>query len=138
MAEALRAAGFRITQQRKAILKFLGSSKGHPSAQQVFQEARKEYPGISLATVYNTLDTLVKRGLIKVMEFQHMDNRHETNLNPHINLICTGCGKIQDFGEGLPIPEESVKKKLGFEVREYRVEYYGICAECRARRKMGA
>lgn len=137
MAEALRVAGFRITQQRKAILKVLGSTKAHPSARQVFQEAQKEYPGISLATVYNTLETLVKRGLIKVMDYQYVDNRHETNLDPHINLICTVCGKIQDFGEGLSIPKESVKKELGFEVQEYRMEYYGICADCMALSKKG-
>ena len=137
MAEALRAGGFRITQQRKAILKVLASTDAHPSARQVFKEARKEYPGISLATVYNTLDTLVKRGLIKVMDYQYMDNRHETNLDPHINLICTECGKIQDFGKGLTIPKEKVKKSLGFEVQEYRMEYYGLCADCRALNKKG-
>lgn len=137
MAETLKDAGFRITQQREAILKVLASTDAHPSARQVFQEAKKEYSGISLATVYNTLEILVKRGLIKVMDYQYTDNRHETNLDPHINLICTVCGKIQDFGEGLSIPEESVKKKLGFEVQEYRIEYYGLCADCMALSKKG-
>lgn len=132
MEEALRAAGYRITRQRKAILNYLAATDAHPSAQQVFQEAKKDYPGLSLATVYNTLETLARIGLIKVLDFQAADNRHETNLAPHVNLICTVCGKIQDFEQGSTIHMNKVKKELGFEVKGFRLEYYGICSECRA------
>ena len=131
MEKALCAQGCRITRQRKAILKYLASTDSHPSARQVFQEARKDYPGLSLATVYNTLETLVRVGLIKVMDFQTADNRLETNLLPHINLICTMCGKIQDFEEGLPVHLDKVKERLGFEVQDFRMEYYGVCAKCK-------
>ena len=71
-------------------------------------------------------------GLIKVMDFQAKDNRHETNLVPHINLICTECGKIQDFEEGSSIHASEVKKNFGFQVEDFRLEYYGICSACRA------
>ena len=133
MEKALRAAGYRITRQRKAILNYLATTDAHPSAQQVFQEARREHPGLSLATVYNTLETLARMGLIKILDFQAMDNRHETNLLPHINLICTLCGKIQDFEEGSPILAGEVKQKFGFQVEDFRLEYYGLCSTCRVR-----
>jgi Fe2+ or Zn2+ uptake regulation protein len=133
MEEALRAAGCRITRQREAIVSYLASTKSHPSARQVFQETKKDCPGMSLATVYNTLEVLAKMGLIKVMDFQAMDNRHETNLAPHINLICTSCGTIQDFEERSNIHIEKAKEEFGFEVKDFRMEYYGICSECRAR-----
>jgi Fur family peroxide stress response transcriptional regulator len=132
MEKALRAAGYRITRQRKAILNYLATTDAHPSAQQVFQEAKKNHPGLSLATVYNTLETLARMGLIKILDFQAMDNRHETNLVPHINLICTLCGKIQDFEEGSTIRASEVKQKFGFQVENFRLEYYGICSACRA------
>jgi len=135
MEKSLRAAGCRLTRQRRAILDFLTSTDSHPSARQVFQKAEKNCPGLSLATVYNTLDTLVKVGILKVLDFDSMDNRHETNLALHINLICTLCGKIQDFEEGSTLYTERVKKQAGFEVRDYRMEYYGICSECRAARR---
>jgi Fur family peroxide stress response transcriptional regulator len=131
MEVAIRAAGYRVTRQRKAILDYLASADSHPSAREVFQEAKKNCPGLSLATVYNTLEALVQLGHIKVLDFGSMDNRHETNLTPHINLMCTLCGKIQDFEEGSPIYMEQVRKKAGFEVQGYRMEYYGICNECR-------
>ena len=134
MEEALRAAGYRITRQRKAILNYLAATDAHPSAQRVFQEAKKDYPGLSLATVYNTLETLARMGLIKVLDFQAIDNRHETNLAPHVNLICTVCGKIQDFEKESGIHKDKVKKEYGFEVKGFRMEYYGTCADCTNRR----
>ena len=130
MEKALRAAGCRITRQRKAILNYLAATDAHPSARQVYLEARKEYPGLSLATVYNTLERLVRLGLIKVLDFQIMDNRHETNLSPHLNLICTVCGSIQDLEGEMYIDAETVKEKAGFDVQDCRMEYYGVCAEC--------
>ena len=133
MEEALRAAGYRLTRQRKAILNYLATTDAHPSAQQVFQEAKKDHPGLSLATVYNTLETLARVGLIRILDFQAMDNRHETNLVPHINLICTECGKIQDFEEGSTIHAGEVKEKFGFQVEDFRLEYYGVCSVCRTR-----
>lgn len=133
MEEALRAAGCRITRQRRVILEYLASTQAHPSARQVFEEVGKHNPGISVATVYNTLGVLARKGLIKVMEFDALDNRYDSNLSPHINLICTSCGKIQDLEEGFPRHPEKVRQRTGFEVLDYRMEYYGICAECRVR-----
>lgn len=130
LIEALRAAGYRLTRQRRAILAYLGTTNSHPSARQIFQEVRKIHPGLSLATVYNTLGVLVDRGLIKVLEFE-LDNRYEVNLNPHINLICTLCGKIQDLTGEIPCIPEKIEEQVGFQVMDYRLEYYGICPECR-------
>lgn len=133
MEGALRAAGCRITRQRRVILEYLASTQAHPSARQVFEEVEKHSPGLSLATVYNTLGVLARKGHIKVMEFDALDNRYDPNLSPHINLICTSCGKIEDLEEGLPSHPEQVRQRTGFEVLDYRMEYYGICAECRDR-----
>lgn len=137
MEKALRAAGYRLTRQREAILNYLATTDDHPSAQKILHEAKKGYPGLSLATVYNTLETLARMGLIKILDFQAMENRHETNLIPHINLICTFCGKIQDFEEGSTIHADEVKQRFGFQVEDFRLEYYGICSACRARASRG-
>jgi len=132
LKEVLRTSGCRITPQRSAILRYIASTDTHPSARRVFEEARKTYPGLSLATVYNTLETLGRMGLVKVMDFQATDNRHETNLYPHINLICKICGAIYDFDADVSLHLDRVEKKLGFEVQGYRMEYYGVCARCKA------
>jgi len=133
MEGALRAAGSRISSQRRTIIAYLASTTSHPSARQVFHETRKRQSDLSLATVYNTLGILTRKRLIKVMQFDVTDNRYEPNVAPHINLICTSCGKIEDLEQAVPVRPEEIKEKVGFEVLDSRLEYYGLCAECRAR-----
>jgi Fur family transcriptional regulator, peroxide stress response regulator len=130
----LQRAGNRLTPQRRAILDYLASTDIHPNAQQIFQEVQKTHPDISLATVYNTLKRLVRLGFLKMLEVEP-DNRCETNLSQHINLICNICGKIQDMEGGLTIDSEEVLHRFGFQVIDSRMEYHGVCSACRDRQK---
>jgi Fur family peroxide stress response transcriptional regulator len=132
MEQALRAAGYRVTGQRKAILDYLVSTLEHPGAYKIFEEVKKVQPRLSLATVYNTLQVLTLNGLIKILTFRE-DNRYEANLSFHINLICTSCGRIRDFEAGTHMSPEEVREKIGFEVMTYRMEYHGLCSECKAK-----
>ena len=132
MEQALRAAGYRITGQRKAIVDYLVSTLDHPGAYKIFEEVKKVQPRLSLATVYNTLQVLARNGLIKMLTFRE-DNRYEANLSFHINLICTSCGRIEDFEAGTHMSPEEVREKIGFEVMTYRMEYHGLCSECKAK-----
>ena len=65
------------------------------------------------------------------MEFEAGDNRYDTNVSPHINLVCTVCGVITDFEGKPPVSSEDIRKELGFETTDIRMEYQGICARCR-------
>jgi len=78
------------------------------------------------------LQVLARNGLIKMLTFRE-DNRYEANLSFHINLICTSCGRIQDFEAGTHMSPEEVREKVGFEVMTYRMEYHGLCSECKAK-----
>jgi Fur family peroxide stress response transcriptional regulator len=96
MVAALKKAGYRITRQRRAIIEFIAGRKDHPSARQIFDEIKSD-SGISFATIYNTLKTLVGMELIKEIDFEHGENRYDTNLVPHLNLVCIKCANIQDL-----------------------------------------
>ncbi len=126
----LLSAGVRLTPQRQAILAYLATTGTHPSARRVFDEVRELYPKISLATVYNTVSLLIRLGHLKVLEVAEK-RRLEVNLQPHINLICLRCQRIQDLPEPLTLPGAYVHQELGFAVLDYRFEYLGLCAECR-------
>ena len=130
----LQRAGIRLTPQRRAILDYLASTDIHPSAQQIFQEVKKIHPDISLATIYNTLKRLESLGLVKMLEIEP-DNRCETNLSQHINLICDICGKILDMQGGFTVNSEEVLHRCGFQVHDSRMEYHGVCSACRDRQK---
>ena len=82
--------------------------------------------------VYNTLATLVNLGLIREMEFEATDNRYDTNLAPHMNLVCVLCGTIIDVDQRWPVSADTIRRSHGFEVVDLRVEGRGICAKCRA------
>ncbi len=131
MEQALRRAGCRMTPQRRAILDYLVSTLEHPGAYKIFEEVKKVQPRLSLATVYNTLHVLTQNGLIKMLTFRE-DNRYEADLSFHINLICTSCGRIQDFAAETQMSPEEVRERMGFEVMTYRMEYHGLCSECKA------
>ena len=129
MLTALKKAGFRLTKQRLAIIDFIAGREDHPSARQILNEINSDI-GISFATIYNTLETLVELELIKEIDFEHGENRYDTNLIPHLNLVCVKCGKIEDVDFKLPVSPEEIKAKINFTTTNYRLEYIGICSKC--------
>jgi len=96
--QKLKERGLKLTPQRLAIIDVLVQrSSLHPGASLIFQEARKKTKRLSLSTVYATLDEFAKLGIIKMLEFDRMENRYEGNVETHINLVCKGCKKIIDY-----------------------------------------
>lgn len=132
MLRTLQHAGCRITRQRSAIINHLAGRIDHPSARRIYDSLVEREPGLSLATVYNTLSTLVDNGLVRSLDFDGSDNRYDTNTRPHINLLCTTCGGIIDLDRELPVGTEEVFAATGFETTDCRIEYRGRCARCRA------
>jgi len=129
--EGMKKRGLKLTRQRLEIVDILSREKSHPSASAIFDEARKKAPSISLSTVYYTLDIMKRAGLIKELEFDDRDSRYEGDVSDHLNLVCKGCGKIEDFQAAAPVSPETVEKKTGFRSDCARFEYYGLCRKCR-------
>jgi Fe2+ or Zn2+ uptake regulation protein len=135
LADTFKREGFRLTRQREVIFDFLHQVNGlHPSARQVYEGVSRDHSDISVATVYNTLGAMVRLGIVKLIEFESGDNRYETNLEPHINLICSFCSSIQDLHIGPSIHARCAMERLGFHVKDFRLEYYGQCSECSGRK----
>ena len=126
----LRDKGYRLTPQRREIIRLLSRSKSHPGAMEILWKVRKIVPRISMSTVYYTLDMMKKEGLIRELEYYDMDNRYEINVSNHINLVCTRCRKITDFTGNVPSFSKAVEKETGFRSASMRFEYYGICRNC--------
>ena len=132
LISGLQEKGYKLTPQRREIIRLLSSSKSHPGALEIFRKARKIVPRISMSTVYYTLDMMKKEGLIRELEYYDMDNRYEINVSDHINLVCTKCRKITDFTGTVPSFTRAVEKETGFKSKSMRYEYYGICRNCAA------
>ena len=134
--QKLKARGLRITPQRLAIIDVL-VEKGqlHPGAGFIYKEARKKRRSLSLSTIYATINEFSRHGIIKTLQFDGVENRCESNLDEHINLICEGCGKIMDYKIRPSVDQKDMTRKTGFVVTNSRLEYYGYCRDCRQDKK---
>jgi Fur family transcriptional regulator, peroxide stress response regulator len=132
----LKEKGLKATPQRRAIIEVLIELGDlHPGASLVYREAKKKKKSLSLSTTYATLDELSRHGLIKMLQFDKAENRCEMNREEHINLICERCKKIIDYQPSIAIDQRKVAKKTGFMITDTRLEYYGICRECRRKKE---
>jgi len=123
----MKEKGLKLTRQRRQIIDILAREKSHRSALAILVKARKKAPSISLSTAYYTLDIMKRAGLIKELEFDDRDSRYEGDISDHLNLVCTGCGRIMDFLAPKPVPIEKVEKETGFRADSIRYEHCGLC-----------
>ncbi|MBI2375351.1 MAG: transcriptional repressor [Deltaproteobacteria bacterium] len=125
-----REAGLKATPQRLAIYRELWTRTDHPTPEDLFNAVRAAQPALSLATVYKTLDTLVGAGLVHEVEHTGDKKRYDANVSPHHHLVCTRCGRIEDFEDSkLSLaPKKSFTR--GFIAERVRVQVLGSCARC--------
>jgi len=123
---------FRQSKQRNRILELLHSTDSHPTADWIYEQIKKDFPRLSLGTVYRNLSILTRQGLVKKIHFGSTFDRFEANVKPHYHLICESCGKICDFE--MTIYEninEQAKQLTNFNINHHKIEFFGICEDCR-------
>ena len=131
----LRQWGVRVTPQRLAIAEAVLNSTDHPSVQQIQERVCRHFPSTTLATIYSTLGVLEKSGLVQELPFQKM-SRYESNLEPHVNLVCTECGAVVDADVGQETVTHltnRISRQSNFQVTWQRVDFYGRCRRCAAK-----
>lgn len=133
---AAPATHFRMTPQRAAILRLLDGNKQHPSAEDIYSRIKRKFPGMSFATVYNTLQSLLSAGELAEIRIDSKRSRFDPGLKPHSHLMCVDCGAIFD----LPLrrPPAPAGKPAGFRVLRCNVEFYGLCRDCGRKPAAGA
>lgn len=133
-AQALSESGLRLTPQRLAVCRLLASTDEHPTAQMIYDSVRKEYPTLSLATVYNTLETLVNLGMVHDLGSAGDGRVHyDGETGPHVNLACLMCSQVIDFpSQHVEALQNEVAENSGYRLKGARVLYYGYCPACQA------
>lgn len=97
LSQRLADSGLRLTPQRELVYGVLLSQRDHPSAEEVYARVRNQLPSISLATVYNCLETLVTCGLVKQVNMERGASRYCPNLCEHAHLHDEASGKVFDL-----------------------------------------
>jgi len=128
----LQEAGLRLTPQRQAIYALLTETDSHPTAAEIYEILKPQFASLSLATVYNTLETLVNLGIINALGGVGDSQTHyDADTTPHINLACISCNTIVDVPSALAEEiHQEVSQNSGFKVLGARVVYYGLCPSC--------
>ncbi len=134
--EILKKEGYKLTYQRKAILKvIMDFNMEHLSCDEIFSYVNKDYPEIGIATIYRTLQLFEKLNIVYKVDFGDGFSRYELNDGDgdhhHHHLICLKCGKIlevqMDLLESL---EKEIERSENFKILDHSVKFYGFCDKC--------
>jgi Fur family ferric uptake transcriptional regulator len=130
---ALKKEGLRYTQQRQLIWDELCSSEEHRDADEIYLSLRKDGVNASRATVYRTIDVLIKNKLVRKLDLGDGKARYENKMDSthHDHLICVQCGKIEEFMddkiEGI---QDDIVKSFGFIMIRHIHQLFVLCDEC--------
>ena len=129
--QACRHAGLKITHQRLEVFRELTLASDHPSAETIHQRLKKKLPTISVDTVYRTLATLEKHGLVSKVQTVESQARFEVTGHHHHHLICDNCHEIIDF-EWDFFNESPLPGKIADwgQIKEKKVIIHGLCRKC--------
>ena len=145
MKQLLREKGFKITNQRLAVLEALESCPGrHLTAEEIYEMVKQKDPEIGLATVYRTIQLYMELGVFEKINLDDGFVRYEIAMtmdkeyaskHHHHHLICTECGNVYSFEDDLLEDlEDYIKKHMDFEVENHEVKFYGKCRNCRKKK----
>jgi Fur family iron response transcriptional regulator len=121
---ALKSAGIRPSAQRLAVAEYVLATEQHPSAEQVLVEVTRRFPLLSRATVYNTLNLFVDKGLLRQLVLSEGNVVFDPNLSPHHHFIDDATGHIEDVPwDAVEIGDVTLLS--GYQVREYMLVMRG-------------
>jgi Fur family ferric uptake transcriptional regulator len=134
---AFSLAGTRATGQRALILEIIQQGRGHLDADEIYRQARAKQPRLSLSTVYRTLQTLKKLGLVEEVHIDDTHHHYEVKqAAEHHHLVCVGCGRVIEFH--YPFARQ-IKKRVAdakdFDITDTEVRVSGYCSHCRRHRE---
>jgi Fur family transcriptional regulator, peroxide stress response regulator len=131
VTEKLKKENIRITPQRQEMISILKGTKQHFTAEDIYQKLIKQFPSVSIATVYNNLKLFVKLGFVNELQFGEGLSKFEWIDKDHYHIVCSSCGKIEDFYYPQLKEVESFAQDLSkFKIKNHHLLFYGFCQEC--------
>lgn len=128
LAALLQEKHLRPSHQRLKVLEYLHREDTHPTVDEIYRALAPELPSLSRATVYNTLHTFIKAGLICAVGIDEGEMRYDHSVAFHGHFKCTSCGAIHNFG--IDTGSLSVSGLDNFTILEKSVYFKGLCPAC--------
>lgn len=121
----------RKTVQNQFVVDALHELGGHPTAQMIHHKIQEKYDGVSIATVYSNLKSLVEDGAVRVLSFAGRSDRYDCNPVAHYHIRCQSCGAFCDLpAEGIAEVNKEIAETSGYAVTGYEILFNGLCPDC--------
>lgn len=130
LAGQLKNKQIRPSFQRVKVLEYLTRAGGHPTVDEIYTALLPENPSLSKVTVYNTLHTFVKAGLVREVEIDAPQKRYDITVHDHGHFQCTACAAIYNFAVRVELPDGETLGK--FVISDKNVYFKGLCPNCAA------
>ncbi|MBQ8697075.1 MAG: transcriptional repressor [Clostridia bacterium] len=119
----------RNTIQRTIVYNTVTGMRNHPSADMVYEEVARDYPGIGRATVFRLLNSLAEEGMVQKLCMSTTADRFDFTLHPHPHKVCSACGAVSDYPHdiSLGVPDDCDD----FEIKHMDVIFRGLCKDCK-------
>jgi Fe2+ or Zn2+ uptake regulation protein len=131
LTEAFRRQNLKVTPQRQLLFRLLHDNNAHPSAEALYVQASELMPGISLRTIYQTLNDLAAMGELQHVTVDSGAARFDPNTDDHHHAVCKSCGDVADvYVTNLAALE--VEGFDGFQAESARLVFSGTCPRCAA------
>jgi len=133
MVNKLKEGNHKLTPQRLAIIRILAGSEDHPTVEDIYSQLQRRFPGISQATVYRNIMLIKSLGEVLEIGFAGGSSRYDGRKPyPHPHVVCLKCNKIVDPElDSLRDMTKEITDESGFEIVTYRLDFFGVCPDCR-------
>jgi len=127
----------KFSKQRDGIYSLLSKKNYHPTVDILYVLMRRNFPNISLGTVYRNLDKLTQMGKIIKIDIPDRPACYDGNTDKHYHICCTKCGYIEDVCLDFNLRDSvDINSAIpNFEQLEYDIRFFGICNECKKKKK---
>jgi Fur family transcriptional regulator, peroxide stress response regulator len=130
VTDRLATTGLRATAQRQHVYEVLLRTLDHPTAEEIFIRSKPAMPDISIATVYNCLDVLVKCDLVRQVKIGRGATRYCPNMKEHCHFYCEECGRVYDIDLPKNGKGSAIQLPTGFKLTCSEISLKGLCCEC--------
>jgi Fur family ferric uptake transcriptional regulator len=134
----LRSRGLKMTRARELIFREILSAPGiHPNADEIRRRLQAKRRNIGLATIYRTLNLLVRSGLVSAVDLGegHSHFEPEGIEAAHGHLICLACGRVEEFAQtGIQEALHRIGEEKGYRLDKFSLQVFGFCRDCKAKR----
>ena len=134
LKDGLKNEGLRYTLQRQIIWDEICKNDDHRDAEEIYFKIKQGGHKVSRATVYRTIDVLVKNNLVRKLELGDGRNRYENKLDSshHDHIVCIQCGRIDEFmDENIEKLQDEIAKQYQFKIVRHIHQLFGLCRDCR-------